>query len=120
VLAGALASAAALGLLAILGKPDPRLLVAWLAVFGLLPAFLPVLIAHGRTLLPPQLLGRGMTLFNIGSMGGTFVVQIVSGALIDLFPAQDGVYPLDAYRLVFAAQAVAILVASAAYLTARR
>jgi MFS family permease len=120
VLAGALASAAALGLLAILGKPDPRALAAWLAVFGLLPAFLPVLIAHGRSLLPPHLLGRGMTLFNIGSMGGTFVVQIISGALIDLFPARDGVYPLDAYRLVFAAQAVAILIASAAYLTARR
>ena len=61
-----------------------------------------------------------MTLFNIGTMGGTFVVQLASGALIDLFPAQAGVYPLDAYRLVFAVQAVAIMVASAAYLTVRR
>ena len=57
-----------------------------------------------------------MTLFNIGTMGGTFVVQLSSGALIDLFPAQGGIYPLDAYRLVFAAQAVAIMVACAAYL----
>lgn len=120
VLAGALATAAALGLLAALGKPEPRTLAIWLTVFGFLPAFLPVLIAHGRSFLPPHLVGRGMTLFNIGTMGGTFVVQLVSGALIDLFPAQAGVYPLDAYRLVFAAQAAAIVVASAAYLTVRR
>jgi MFS family permease len=120
VLAGALATAAAFGVLALLGKPEPRVLAVWLAVFGFLPAFLPVLIAHGRSFLPPHLVGRGMTLFNIGTMGGTFVVQLVSGALIDLFPAQGGAYPLDAYRLVFAAQAVAIVVASAAYLTVRR
>ena len=120
VLAGALATAAAFGLLAALGKPEPRVLAIWLTVFGFLPAFLPVLIAHGRSFLPPHLVGRGMTLFNIGTMGGTFVVQLASGALIDLFPAQAGVYPLDAYRLVFAAQAAAIVVASAAYLTVRR
>jgi hypothetical protein len=56
-----------------------------------------------------------MTLFNMGTMGGTFAVQLSSGALIDLFPAQGAVYPLDAYRAVFAAQAVAILLACAAY-----
>ncbi len=120
VLAGAIATAAALGWLAVVGKPEPGTLAVWLMIFGFLPAFLPVLIAHGRSLLAPNLVGRGMTLFNIGTMGGTFVVQLVSGALIDLFPAQGGVYPLDAYRLVFAVQAVAIIAASAAYLTARR
>jgi sugar phosphate permease len=120
VLAGALATAAALALLAALGKPDPSILVAWLAVFGLLPAFLPVLIAHGRSVLPPNLLGRGMTLFNIGSMGGVFVVQLVSGALIDLFPAPAGAYPVEAYQLVFGAQAAAIVGASLLYLRAAR
>jgi MFS family permease len=118
VLTGAIATAAALALLAVLGKPSEGVLIAWLAAFGVLPAYLPVLIAHGRSLLPPRLVGRGITLFNIGSMGGTFVVQLASGALIDLFPAVDGVYPLDAYRLVFAVQAVAVLIACAAYLTA--
>ncbi|MGZ5842381.1 MAG: MFS transporter, partial [Xanthobacteraceae bacterium] len=82
---------------------------------GLLPASLPVLIAHGRSLLPPSLLGRGMTLFNIGSMGGTFVVQLASGALIDLFAPIAGAYPLDAYRAVFAAQAVAVLAVCGIY-----
>jgi MFS family permease len=120
VLTGALATAAALGLLAALGKPEPFWLGVWLALFGFLPAYIPVLLAHGRSFLSPHLLGRGMTLFNIGTMGGAFVVQLVSGALIDVFPAQAGVYPVDAYRAVFAAQALGIVVACAAYLTMRR
>jgi len=120
VLAGALLTSAALGLLAFLGKPEPTVLIVWLAVFGFLPAYLPVLISHGRSTLPAHLTGRGMTLFNIGSIGGTFVVQLISGALIDLFPAVNGVYPLDAYRLVFAVQAVATLAACATYLRVGR
>src|SRR5947207_1706731 len=83
--------------LAGIARLEPFWLVVWLAVFGFLPAYFPVLLAHGRSLLPPHLVGRGITLFNIGTIGGTFVVQLVSGALIDLFPAQNGVYPLDAY-----------------------
>ena len=77
-------------------------------VVRFMPAYIPVLIAHGRSFLPPNLVGRGMTMFNIGTIGGAFVVQLVSGALIDLFPAQGGVYPLEAYRLVFGVQALGI------------
>jgi predicted MFS family arabinose efflux permease len=120
VLAGALASAGALLLLATIGRPEPFWLAVWLAVFGFLPAYFPVLLSHGRSLLPAHLIGRGITLFNIGTIGGTFVVQLVSGMLIDLFPATGGVYPLDAYRLVFAMQGVGILAACAAYATVRR
>ena len=120
VLTGALATAGALGVLAAVGRLDPVPLAIWLALFGFLPAYIPVLIGHGRSLLPPHLFGRGMTLLNIGTMGGTFVVQLASGALIDLFPAQNGAYPLDAYRLVFAVQALGILAACAAYAAARR
>jgi MFS family permease len=115
VLGGALATAAALGLLAAIGKPEPWVLAVWLAVFGLLPAYLPVLIAHGRSLLPPQLVGRGMTLFNIGSMGGTFVVQLASGTLIDVFAPIAGAYPLEAYRTVFAVQALVVLAVCGIY-----
>lgn len=115
VLAGACATAGALLWLAIIGRPSPFWLAVWLTGFGFLAAFLPVLLAHGRSLLPSHLVGRGMTLFNIGTMGGTFVVQLLSGVLIDLFPMQGGVYPLDAYRAVFATQALGVLLACTAY-----
>ena len=68
------------------------------------------LLAHGRSLVPPHLLGRTMTLLNIGTMGGGFVVQLISGALIELFPSEGGAYPLEAYRLVFGLQAAFMLV----------
>jgi predicted MFS family arabinose efflux permease len=120
VLAGAFASAGALLLLAAVGRLEPFWLAVWLGVFGFLPAYFPVLLSHGRSLLPAHLIGRGITLFNIGTIGGTFVVQLVSGMLIDLFPPEGGVYPLDAYRLVFAMQGLGILAACAAYATVRR
>ena len=115
VLTGAVATTVLFLLLAWVGKPEPAILALWLAAFGFATASIPVLLSHGRSFMPPHLLGRGMTLLNIGTMGGTFVVQFISGALISLFPAEGGVYPLDAYRLVFAAQAGAIVVAGAFY-----
>ena len=31
----------------------------WLAAFGVITAFTPLLIAHGKALFPPELVGRG-------------------------------------------------------------
>ena len=81
--------------------------------------FTPVVITHGRSLFAADLVGRGMTLLNMGSMGGVFVTQSVTGLAIDLFPAADGLYPLASYRLVFALQAAFLVVAAALYRTAR-
>jgi len=118
ILTGALATGALLAWLAFAGAPPIAVLVAWLCLFGLFAAYTPVLIAHGKSLFPPRLIGRGMTLLNMGTMGGVFVSQTLTGAAIDLFPAQDGAYPLAAYRLTFAIQAVFVAVAVVAYLRA--
>lgn len=119
VFTGAFLSAVALGAFAVFGKMPPGALIALLAVFGFVTAYLPVLITHGRAILPPRLTGRGMTLFNVGTIGGVFVSQLATGMLIDLFPADGGVYPLAAYRTVFGFQAVFGLAACAVYLAAR-
>ena len=63
--------------------------------------------------------GPYLTHVNMGSMGGVFVTQTVSGLAIDLFASTDGVYPLAAYRLVFGLQAAFLVGAAALYLTAR-
>jgi len=116
---GALTTAGFLALLAITGTlPRPWLLL-WLVGFGAIAGFTPVVIAHGKSLFPPALVGRGMTLLNMGSMGGVFVTQTVSGLVIDLFAPRDGVYPLVAYRVVFALQAAFLVAAVIAYMTAR-
>ena len=77
-------------------------------MIGFSTAVISVVMAHGRSLVAPHLLGRTITLLNIGAMGGGFLVQFVSGTIINLFPTQAGAYPLEAYRLVFALQAALV------------
>jgi len=119
VLIGHALTAAALLILAAFGNPPMFALILVLASLGLSTALTPVMMGHGKSLIPPHLIGRGMTLMNIGTMGGVFLSQTVSGAVIELFPNEDGVYPVDAYRLVFAVQAAFVLVAWSAYVGAR-
>ena len=120
VLVGAGATAAALGYLALAGTLTPAMLVAWFALFGLVSAFGPVLIAHGRALFSLHQVGRGLTVLNMGSMGGVFLSQAVSGFVIEWFPvAADGAYALSAYRAVFGLQAALILLVSLVYFHAR-
>jgi MFS family permease len=116
VLTGAGLTASALLVLAMSGElPGPTVAV-WFGAYGVLSAYVAVLVAQGRTLFPPHLVGRGLTLLNTGTMGGVFLTQVISGLVIDFFAAAPGGgYPLEAYQLVFALQAGLILLACSAY-----
>jgi MFS family permease len=109
----------ALALFTALGVMSGPVLIGVFALLGFSTGAVSIVLAHGRLLVPPHLLGRAMTLLNIGTMGGGFVVQFISGAVIDLFPTQGGAYPLEAYRLVFGMQAAFMLVAAWAYFGSR-
>jgi hypothetical protein len=89
--------------------PLPLLFAAFVLI-GFSTGPLALVLTHGRSLAAPHLLGRTITLLNIGAMGGGFLVQFISGAIIGLFPAEGGAYPLEAYRLVFALQAALVLI----------
>lgn len=116
---GAVGTVLCLAVVALWGQlPFPALIV-WMAVFGAVSAFSPVLISHGRVLFPPHLIGRGLTLMNMATMGGVFATQTASGLVIDMFPTAGGVYPLAAYQLVFGLQGLLLLLALLAYLGAR-
>ncbi|HWL05036.1 MAG TPA: MFS transporter [Xanthobacteraceae bacterium] len=115
VLIGAIASASCLGTLALAGSLPVPLLWTLFAVFGMACAFTTVLIAHGQSLFPQHLSGRVITLFNMGTMGGVFLSQTISGFVIDQFPRDGDVYPVAAYQAVFGMQALALLAACWAY-----
>jgi predicted MFS family arabinose efflux permease len=119
VLTGYLLTAATLALAALVGVFSHIVLVIWFVAIGFFPAVLTVLIAHGKSLFPPHLVGRGMTLMNIGTMGGVFIAQSVTGFVIDLFPEASGGYAIDAYRAVFAFQAAFMCLGCLAYFFAR-
>jgi hypothetical protein len=78
----------------------------WFMLFGLSVSYTPILTSHGKSLFPSQLTGRGITIMNIGTMGGAFLSQSVTGLLIDLVGrSESGGYSPEAYRVVFAALA---------------
>jgi MFS family permease len=119
VMLGAGLSGAALMVLAVAGTLAPTMLFVWFAAFGFVCAYSPVMVAHGKSLFPPHLVGRGMTVLNVGTIGGVFLAQTLSGVVIELFPAQGGAYPLAAYQAVFGIQAAFMLLSCVAYAGAR-
>ena len=50
-----------------------------MAAIGFFGATYAIIISHGRSFLPPNLIGRGMTLLNLCSIGGVGVAQFLSG-----------------------------------------
>jgi MFS family permease len=120
VIAGVCLTAGMLLVLAAAGTLPLPALIAWLVLFGIVSAYSPILISHGTALFPPAVLGRGITLLNIGTMMGVFASQAITGAIIQLFPvAPHGAYPLVAYQVVFALQGGAMLLALLPYIRAR-
>jgi len=98
-------------------------LLPYLIVMGLVFGFSPALTAHGKALFPGHLIGRGLSLMNIGAMGGVFFQQWLTGQVMALFESRivDGarIYPPEAYRTVFAILAVEIALAIILYARTR-
>ncbi len=91
----------------------------WFGLFGFCVAYTPIMMSHGKSLFPPEIMGRGITLMNIGTMGGAFLSQTVTGMLIDLMGRSDqGLYRPEGYRLVFAALAGWLMLSLVFYLRA--
>lgn len=60
----------------------PWLITALFAGIGLFGSSFPVIMAHGRSFFPPQLVGRGVTLVNMfGIGGGVGLFQFASGSV---------------------------------------
>ncbi|QRM28937.1 MFS transporter [Microvirga sp. VF16] len=118
VLIGSTATILLLSVL-VLAPLDRTSAAVWFPLFGLCIAYTPILTSHGKSLFPPSLTGRGITLMNIGTMGGAFLSQSVTGMLIDLMGRSDqGLYRPEGYRLVFAALAGWLLLSLAFYVRA--
>jgi predicted MFS family arabinose efflux permease len=101
------------------GKMSPGVLLLWFALYGLVTGYPPLLTGQARAMFPPQLVGRGLTLFNLATMGGVFVFQATTGAVIEFMAPGQTVYPLAAYQAAFAMQAVLLAISIGCYLLAK-
>jgi hypothetical protein len=83
-------------------------------VFGLAAPFFLVLAAHARIFVPARRVGRAITCITLGGLTGVFLMQLGTGALIDLV-ANAGGTAATGYRLVFLSVIGILLVSALIY-----
>jgi sugar phosphate permease len=115
VMAAALTLSAALLTLALWPGPSLWQAQALLLVIGLVSSGSLVLHAHARSTLPERLVGRGMTLQNTAAMGGIFLLQWATGAIIGSFEPVGSAAPETAYRAAFGFLGVMLLLSLSVY-----
>lgn len=113
---GGIASMVLLVVLASVRDPGLWLAVVLLVLFGLASAYVMLIHAHARAVLPPDLVGRGLTLQNFAVFLGVFVMQALSGVIVGAFGSPGGAAPEIAYRAVFGVLAIVTGVALLIYL----
>lgn len=74
------------------------LLLGGVGVFGL---SFPLVMAHGRSFFPPHLLGRGVTLLNMFSIGGVGLLQVASRRVYEATETPPAAAPHAAIFLFF-------------------
>lgn len=87
-----------------------------LAAMALLGLSFPLLMAHGRSFFPPHLLGRGVTLLNMFSIGGVGLLQVASRRVYEAAPDAP---PEAAFSALFLFFALTLLAGCAIYLFSR-
>jgi len=106
VIAGTLATLTVFALLAAIPKPPVWLAALLLVLLCFVTAYGIVVVAHGRSLFPDRLAGRGVTTVNLAQAIGSVVLPIATGVIVGAFPATGGAAgaaaPEIAYRLAFA------------------
>jgi MFS family permease len=115
VVGGALLTIATLAGLSLPSALPLELAVFLLVALCFVTSYGIVIVAHGRSLYPDRLAGRGVTVVNMAQVTGCVLLPVLTGFLIDVFPSQDGKTPLLAYRAVFGLIAVSLAAGLAVY-----
>ena len=90
--------------------------VALMCAVGLFGASFPMMVAHGRSFVPPHLTGRGVTLLNLFGIGGVGLMQFVTGRLHAGAQGGDVAAP---YAAIFGFFGLALIAGLAVYVFSR-
>ena len=119
LVAGSL-SVALLATLALVPALPTGAAVALLIAYCSVTAFSVQIVAHGRTLFPDRLVGRGVTTVNLAQVLGLSVLPLITGPIVGAFPAgADGSAPDIAYRAAFGVIAALLAAGLALYSTSK-
>lgn len=109
VVPGACATIVTLIGLALFGDRSLPIAIGLLVLLCLVTSYSVVTVAHGRSLFPDTLAGRGVTTVNLFQLIGSTTLPILAGAVVGAFPASPaGARPPEAYALAFAAIAACL------------
>ena len=81
---------ACLAALWLLPQATPGLATLLFVGVGFFGATFPIVMAHGRAFLPPQLTGRGVALINLCGIGSAGVMQLLTGRLHSVLALPEG------------------------------
>jgi sugar phosphate permease len=115
---GSLLTTLGFGALAVWPSPAVSTSTSLLAFVGVTGMTYAVLMAHGRSFLPDHLLGRGITFLNFLFIGGTVLIQLVSGWYVDLMRGA-GRTAVETYSYLHLGFAACLLVTTLIYLSSR-
>ena len=90
-----------------------------LCCIGVFASFPMVVFSHARGLVPPRLMGRGLSGANTGLMLAIAAMQLVFGGIVGWLSTPGSVPPEVAYRMGFAAQSVGAVLALLVFLPIR-
>lgn len=95
--------------------------VLWIVILmcaiGLFGSTYPAIMAHGRSFLPPHLVGRGVTMLNLCSIGGVGVAQFATGRIHASY--SGGASATLPYSLILGFFAILLSIGLAIYLFSR-
>ena len=88
----------------ILAEASVLWVIALMCAIGFFGSTYPAIMSHGRSLLPRHLVGRGVTLLNLCSIGGVGIAQFVTGRIYAAYsPAKWESTPFVMIFIFFAA-----------------
>jgi MFS family permease len=115
ILAGSAIVILLLEVLVLVEQPPVWLVTIVFAGLGFVTMYPMLAFSHARALVPPDIVGRGVAVTNMGIMTAIASTQLLFGWIVGLYPAVDGVLPELAYRAAFATMAALSLVAMLIY-----
>lgn len=99
---GAAATILLLGALAVAPPSSLALSVVLLCLMCAIGSYSVVIVAHGRSLFPDRLAGRGVTTVNLAQVGGSSLLPLLTGVVVDAVGGEAG------YRAAFGAIALCL------------
>jgi MFS family permease len=120
VTAGALSTIAVLLALALWPRPPLVLAIVLLTLLCFVTAYAIVIVAHGRSLFPDHLAGRGVTTVNLAQALGTALMPTLTGIIVGVFVPSIGAGASETgYRVAFGAMAALLSLGTLVYVQAR-